>query len=41
MSTGANEFFHLQARLAAAMPGDVTDVTAQAGSLDLLYVPFG
>ena len=41
VSTGANEFFHLQARLAAAMPGDATDVTAQAGSLTLLYVPFG
>lgn len=41
VSTGANEFFHLQARLAAAMAGDATDVSAQAGSLVLLYVPLG
>lgn len=34
-----NEFFHLQARLALAGAGDLNDVSAEAGSLTLLYVP--
>jgi hypothetical protein len=41
VATGVNETFRLQARVAAAMAGDATDVSARGRSLTLLYVPFG
>ena len=41
VGTGTNQFFHLQARIVAAMAGDATDVSARFGTLTLLYVPFG
>lgn len=40
VNTGETSAFHLQARLAAAQPGDVDDVRVSLGLLTLLYVPF-
>lgn len=41
VGTGVNETFRLQARVAAAMAGDASDVSARGRSLTLVYIPFG